>query len=129
MADNVRKPASRDPESPQRVPPHREGQTTPQKAERRAEQTPHERDESSASQQGAPNELMKKAADDIARGVIDTSRAEVTDATYRRELRSEPQAHGVGADRRAGEDRSLDTSAPPARRPRDAAPDAAKKKP
>ncbi len=43
-------PESRDPESPQRVPPHREGQTTPQKAERRSDKAPHERDESSASQ-------------------------------------------------------------------------------
>jgi len=127
MADNVRNQTSRDPESPQRVAPHREGQTTPQKAERRVDKAPHERDESSASQQGAPSELMKKAAEDVERGVVDTSRAEATDATYRRELRPEPQGLGVDAERRTGEDRSLDTSAPPAR-PHDAA-GIAKKKP
>ena len=94
--DNVRQPESRDPDGPQRVPPHREGQTTPQKAERRADQAPHERDESSASQQqDEPSELMKQARDDVERGLVDTSRAEATDATYRRELRSEPQAHGA----------------------------------
>jgi hypothetical protein len=91
MAGNVRDPESRDPESPARVPPHRADQTTPQKDERRVEQTPHERDESSASQQGAPNELMKKARDDVERGLVDTSKGEATDATYRRELRPEPQ--------------------------------------
>jgi hypothetical protein len=92
MPGNVRHPESRDPESPERAPPHRDGQTTPQKNERRADQQPHERDESSASQQGAPSDLMQKAHDDVERGVTDTSRAEATDATYRRELRSEPQA-------------------------------------
>ena len=87
MPDDVRHPRSRDPESPQRVPPHREGQTTPQKAERRADKAPHERDESSASQQREPSELMQQAHDDVERGVVDTSRAEATDATYGRELR------------------------------------------
>ena len=116
MADDVRHPRSRDPESPQRVPPHREGQTTPQKAERRSDKAPHERDESSASQQRAPSELMQQAHDDVERGVVDTSRAEATDATYRRELRPEPQDAGSGgrdlhAD--AVEDRRLDSSAAP----------------
>ena len=115
MADNVRQPESRDPDGPQRVPPHREGQTTPQKAERRVDQAPHERDESSASQQGAPNELMKQAKDDVERGLVDTSRAEATDATYRRELRPEPQSGNESAERRPGEDRSLDTSGRPGR--------------
>ena len=92
MPGNVRQPESRDPESPERAPPHRDGQTTPQKNERRADKQPHERDESSASQQGAPSDLMQKAHDDAERGVADTSRAEATDETYRRELRSEPQA-------------------------------------
>jgi len=98
------------------VPPHREGQTTPQKAERRSDKAPHERDESSASQQRAPSELMQQAHDDVERGVVDTSRAEATDATYRRELRPEPQDAGSGgrdlhAD--AVEDRRLDSSAAP----------------
>jgi hypothetical protein len=126
MPDNVRHPHSRDPDEPQRVPPHREGQTTPQKAERRADQQPHERDESSASQQGAPSELMKQAGDDVERGLVDTSRAEATDATYRRELRPEPQAAHESAEHRPGEDRRLDTSGRPGR-PAD--PDSATDKP
>ena len=81
MPDDVRHPHSRDPDEPQRVPPHREGQTTPQKAERRVHQQPHERDESSASQQRAPSELMEQARSDVERGLVDTSRAEATDAT------------------------------------------------
>src|SRR3954447_3090267 len=91
MPGNVRQPESRDPESPERAPPHRDGQTTPQKDERRADKQPHERDESSESQQGAPSDLMRKAHDDAEGGLTDTSRAEATDATYGRELRSEPQ--------------------------------------
>ena len=91
MAGNVRRPESRDPESPERAPPHRDGQTTPQKDERRVDKAPHERDESSASQQGAPTDVMQQAHDDVERGLVDTSRGEASDATYRRELRPEPQ--------------------------------------
>ena len=118
MPDNVRQPESRDPDGPQRVPPHREGQTTPQQAQRRADQAPHERDESSSSQrQGEPSELMKQARDDVERGLVDTSRAEATDATYRRELRPEPQSGSATPDPLPGEDRSLDTSGLPGRPP------------
>ena len=115
MPDNVRQPHSRDPDEPQRVPPHREGQTTPQKAERRAHQQPHERDESSASQQGAPSELMEQARKDVESGLVDTSRAEATDATYGRELRPEPQAAHPADEHAPGEDRRLDTSGRPGR--------------
>ena len=115
MPDNVRQPHSRDPDEPQRVPPHREGQTTPQKAERRADQQPHERDESSASQQGAPSELMEQARKDVESGLVDTSRAEATDATYGRELRPEPQAAHPADEHAPGEDRRLDTSGRPGR--------------
>jgi len=126
MPDNVRQPHSRDPDEPQRVPPHREGQTTPQKAERRADQQPHERDESSASQQGAPSELMEQARKDVESGLVDTSRAEATDATYGRELRPEPQAAHPADEHAPGEDRRLDTSGRPGR-PADSA--SAKDKP
>ena len=115
MPDNVRQPHSRDPDEPQRVPPHREGQTTPQKAERRAHQQPHERDESSASQQGAPSELMEQARKDVESGLVDTSRAEATDATYGRELRPQPQAAHPADEHAPGEDRRLDTSGRPGR--------------
>ena len=115
MPDNVRHPHSRNADEPQHVPPHREGQTTPQKAQRRAHQQPHERDESSASQQREPSELIEQARSDVERGLVDTSRAEATDATYGRELRSEPQAAHPAAERSAGEDRRLDTSGLPGR--------------
>ena len=126
MPDDVRHPHSRDPDEPQRVPPHREGQTTPQKAERRADQQPHERDESSASQQRAPSELMEQARSDVERGLVDTSRAEATDATYGRELRPQPQAADAADEHRPGEDRRLDTSGRPGR-PAD--PESANEKP
>jgi NAD(P)-dependent dehydrogenase (short-subunit alcohol dehydrogenase family) len=86
-----------------------------QKAERRAHQQPHERDESSASQQREPSELMEQARSDVERGLVDTSRAETTDETYRRELRPEPQSAHEAAERRPGEDRRLDTSVRPGR--------------
>ena len=90
MTGNARRPGSRDPQAPAPAPPHRDGQTTPQKDERRVDRAPHERDESSASQQGAPTDVMQQAHDDVERGLVDTSRGEATDATYRRELRPEP---------------------------------------
>ena len=126
MPDDVRHPHSRDPDEPQRVPPHREGQTTPQKAERRADQQPHERDESSASQQRAPSELMEQARSDVERGLVDTSRAEATEATSGRELRPQPQAADAADEHRPGEDRRLDTSGRPGR-PAD--PESANEKP
>ena len=64
------------------TPPHRDGQTTPVKDSVRAPQQPHERDESSSSQQGAPSDVMQKAHDDVTEGRADTSRAEATDRTY-----------------------------------------------
>ena len=87
------------------TPPHRDGQTTPVKDSVRAPQQPHERDESSSSQQGAPSDVMQKAHDDVTEGRADTSRAEATDRTYGDHLRdrgegekspaSEPAARGI----------------------------------
>ena len=83
---------------PAGVPPRRPGQTEgtrgPQRpkppgvpdAERMPKQ-PHERDESAASQQSAPRELMRQAAEDVEQGRRDTSRGEATEATYEREFR------------------------------------------
>ncbi len=73
-------------------PPHRPGQTTPVQDAVPAPKQPHERDESADSQQAAPSDRMQQAHDDVERGVVDTSRAEATDQTYERVLRSEPQA-------------------------------------
>ena len=51
---------------------------------------PHERDESSESQQRAPDPVMHQAQADLERGLADTSKAEATEETYARNLRSEP---------------------------------------
>lgn len=45
---------------------------------------PHERDESVGMTDGEPNELMKQGQADIERGLKDTSRANETDAAYRK---------------------------------------------
>ena len=77
---------------------HRDGETTPAKDAKRAPKQPHERDESASSQeQPAPNDVMQQAHDDVERGLVDTSRAEATDRTYGRNLRSEPQESVPGA--------------------------------
>jgi len=81
----------REPESLPEPPPQRPGQTTPAKDAVRAHKEPYERDESSASQQRQPDEQMELARRDLNEGRADTSRAEATDATYARNLRSEPQ--------------------------------------
>jgi hypothetical protein len=86
-----RRPAPPEPPGPPGPPEHRDGQTTPVKDAVRAHSQPHERDESSASQQRPPDELMQQAHDDVERGVVDTSRGDATEETYRRHLRSGPQ--------------------------------------
>ena len=51
---------------------------------------PHERDESSDSQEtqgGEPPEVGKKAHDDVERGVVDTDRGPVADRVYREKLK------------------------------------------
>ena len=71
------------PNAPLDAPPRRAGQTTPVKdAVPSSPQQPHERDESSSSQQREPDERMQKAHDDVEHGLEDTSRAEATDAAY-----------------------------------------------
>ena len=84
------------PQGPPAPPEHRPGQTTPIKDGVPAHKEPYERDESSASQQSGPRDVIRQAHDDVERGLADTSRAEATDQTYARNLRSEPQdAAGV----------------------------------
>lgn len=79
---------------PQPTPPARrrspKGATTQHLAgDDRGEDTrlPHERDESSDSQQTAPREVMKRAHDDVVHGRQDTDRGPVADETYHRTLR------------------------------------------
>lgn len=45
---------------------------------------PHEHDESSDSQASPPRPEMQQAAKDLKRGLVDTGRSPVTDATYDR---------------------------------------------
>jgi hypothetical protein len=82
----------REPKSLPEAPPRRSGETTPVKDAVPTHKQPHERDESVDSQQAAPSDRMKQAHDDVEQGLVDTSRAEATDRTYERNLRSEPQA-------------------------------------
>ena len=49
---------------------------------------PHERDESSDSQETTPREVMKRAHDDLEQGREDTDRGPAMDETYHRTLRS-----------------------------------------
>ena len=91
------------------VPPRRPGQTVrtrdPQRPKpppgepdaERMPKEPHERDESSASQQSAPREVIRQAHDDVEQGRRDTSRGEATDATYAREFRDEDGPAGTPA--------------------------------
>ncbi len=73
-------------------PAHRPGQTKRTTKDDTAPKMPHERDESASSQQQIdPSDLMRTAKADVDRGLVDTSRAEATDETYGKNLRSEPQ--------------------------------------
>jgi hypothetical protein len=74
----------------------RTGQTTPAKDAAVVPQQPNDRDESSASQQGAPSDVMRQAQRDVERGLVDTSRAEATDATYAHNLRDGGPASAPG---------------------------------
>lgn len=68
------------------------GQTTARQAQKRVPRLPHERDQSADSQtQVAPEqqEVMRQAQKDVERGLQDTSKAEATDAVYRRNFAKE----------------------------------------
>jgi len=67
--------------------PHRPGRTSPQVSGEPAPRLPHEHDESSDSQHSPPREEMQRAHDDVKRGVVDTSRGDVSDEVYNRTLR------------------------------------------
>ena len=54
-----------------------------------APRLPHERDESSDSGQGAPSDVMKRAADDAESDKRPTDKGEATDDVYRRTLRDD----------------------------------------
>ncbi|MGJ7520739.1 hypothetical protein ACSFA0_09625 [Variovorax sp. LT1P1] len=69
------------------VRPDQDGKTKVQQGGESAPKLPHERDESSGSQQNqdgsaAATELGQRAHDDVERGVVDTSRGAEADRTY-----------------------------------------------
>ena len=63
------------------------GQTKPQFDGGLAPRLPHERDESSDSQDGQPNALMRQAHLDLERGLVDTDRGPVMDKLYEDKIR------------------------------------------
>jgi hypothetical protein len=62
-----------------------DGKTKVEQGGESAPRLPHERDQSSDSQQtqdGGPPEVGRKAHDDVERGVVDTDRGPVADRVY-----------------------------------------------
>jgi hypothetical protein len=72
------------------APPHGPGGTNTIRDEHPSHRLPHERDESTTTQQGGPSDIGRRAHDDAQAGIADTSRGETTDDTYAREFRSDP---------------------------------------
>jgi hypothetical protein len=72
------------------VRPDQDGKTKVEQGGESAPKLPHERDESSDSQQnqdGSATELGRRAHDDVERGVVDTSRGVETDRVYNDKVR------------------------------------------
>ncbi|MFZ3118200.1 MAG: hypothetical protein WA159_07770 [Variovorax sp.] len=70
--------------------PEQDGRTKVEQGGESAPRLPHERDESSDSQQnqdGSATELGRRAHDDVERGVVDTSRGVETDRVYNDKVR------------------------------------------
>lgn len=78
--------------------PRREGQTTASVVDspEPSPRLPHERDESSDSQNSQPRRVMKQALSDIESGMVDTDRGPVMDHLYEKDVRTEETA-GRGA--------------------------------
>jgi len=78
---------------PSRADPARDadgGKTKAQQDGEHAPRLPHERDQSSDSQQtpdGKPPEVGKRGHDDVERGVVDTDRGPVTDKLYNEKVK------------------------------------------
>jgi hypothetical protein len=64
--------------------PRRTSTTTPSIEGEPAPRLPHERDESSDSQQSGPRDVIRQAHDDVERGLVDTDRGPPLEETYRR---------------------------------------------
>lgn len=67
--------------------PHDTGHTTPQKDGKLSPRLPHERDESSDSQNSKPQDVMVQAHKDLKRGLVDTDRGPLMDKLYEEEVR------------------------------------------
>jgi len=78
------------PKKPDDLPDPGDGNTIPQQGGESKPRLPHERDESSDSQEGQggePPEVGKRAHEDVERGVVDTDRGPVTDRVYREQVK------------------------------------------
>jgi hypothetical protein len=71
------------------VPPDSGHTTTTTNDAEVAPRLPHERDESSDSQNGGPRRVMQQAKDDVERGMVDTDRGPVLDDVYEKQVRTE----------------------------------------
>lgn len=63
---------------------HRSGQTTTRTDGDVSPRLPHERDESADSQVGRPRKVIEQARRDVDKGLVDTDRGPVLDATYQK---------------------------------------------
>ena len=78
-------PDKRQPRSPAAADPKADGNTRTEQNGESSPRLPHERDESSDSQEnrnGSAAAIGKQAHDDVERGVVDTSRGAETDRVY-----------------------------------------------
>lgn len=78
------------------------GETVPVMSEGRAPKLPHERDESSSSQDSGPREVIRQAHKDVKAGIQDSDIGPPMDRTYERQFRKEHDASGA-ADAQAPE--------------------------
>ncbi len=80
----------------QRRKPRRASTTTPSIEGEPAPRLPHERDESSDSQQSGPRDVIQQAHDDVERGLVDTDRGPPLDETYQRTREAADAEHPPG---------------------------------
>jgi hypothetical protein len=73
-----------------------QGETLPVMSDGSAPKLPHERDESSSSQQSEPREVIEQASKDLAAGIVDGDMGPPMDDTYFREFREGDDASGCG---------------------------------
>lgn len=72
-----------------------QGETVSITSDGRGPQLPHERDESSSSQDSGPREVIQQAHRDLEAGLKDDDLGPPMDETYAREFRAEDDASGA----------------------------------